>query len=156
MQPTEQKLKALEAFKDWSNYLLITTVAALGWTASKDALSFLTPGMKPWAIVCFAGSIIFAILTLALIPHVAEDLRDDHKTIYEVYWRGWLVELRLTRLCFPQHLLFLLGIVLYATGMTFNYPQSAKWAAGIVGITLVMIFVAGHLPRVKNTKAQHR
>jgi hypothetical protein len=43
MQPTEQKLKALDAFKDWSNYLLITTVAALGWTASKDALCVLTP-----------------------------------------------------------------------------------------------------------------
>jgi hypothetical protein len=29
MQPTEQKLKALDAFKDWSNYLLITTVAGI-------------------------------------------------------------------------------------------------------------------------------
>jgi len=30
----EQKLKALEWFKDWSNYMLITTVAALGWVAA--------------------------------------------------------------------------------------------------------------------------
>ena len=31
----DQKLKALDAFKDWSNYLLVTTVAALGWTSTK-------------------------------------------------------------------------------------------------------------------------
>ena len=30
MTSKEQKLKALEYFKDWSNYLLVTTVAA-GW-----------------------------------------------------------------------------------------------------------------------------
>jgi hypothetical protein len=149
MNSTEQKLRALDSFKDWSNYLLLATTAAVGWTASKDAATFLTSGMKPWAVACFAGSIIFAIMTLALIPHVAEDLKDSDSSIYKVYWRGWWVELRLTRLCFLQHVLFLLGIVLYAAGTTFTWPRSGQWAVGIVGITLLIILIVGRLPRVK-------
>jgi len=74
MNSTEQKLKALDAFKDWSNYLLLATTAAVGWTASKDAATFLTPGMKSWAVACLAGSIIFAIMTLALIPAISTDI----------------------------------------------------------------------------------
>ena len=50
----EQHLKALDSFKDWSNYLLVTTVAALGWTAGKDAGHFCLPWMKSAAILFFA------------------------------------------------------------------------------------------------------
>jgi hypothetical protein len=32
--------KALEYLKDWSNYLLVTTVAALGWVATVEQLGF--------------------------------------------------------------------------------------------------------------------
>jgi hypothetical protein len=65
MAKIDQKLKALDAFKDWSNYLLVTTVASLGWTAKENANGFCTPWMKSGAIVLFALSVVFAILTLA-------------------------------------------------------------------------------------------
>ena len=68
----EQKLKALEAFKDWSNYLLVTTVAALGWVSTKDAPHFSRRWIRLWCIWSFASSVFLAILTLALIPHIAE------------------------------------------------------------------------------------
>jgi hypothetical protein len=44
----DAQTKALEFFKDWSNYLLVTTVAALGWVASgKD---FPISGLMAWCI----------------------------------------------------------------------------------------------------------
>ena len=72
MDPIVQKLKALGSFKDRSNYLLLTTSGALGWTATA---TFSSGDMKPVAVICFALSIVFAILTPALIPHVAEDIK---------------------------------------------------------------------------------
>jgi hypothetical protein len=35
----EQILTSLEHFKDWNNYLLITTVAAFGWVSAKEGHS---------------------------------------------------------------------------------------------------------------------
>ena len=32
----DKRLEALQSFKDWSNYLLIATVAAVGWIASNN------------------------------------------------------------------------------------------------------------------------
>ena len=32
------ELKALEFFKDWTNYLLVTTVAAVGWLGVKEGI----------------------------------------------------------------------------------------------------------------------
>jgi hypothetical protein len=82
MTSREQKLKALEFFKDWSNYLLVTTVAAVGWVTSKDVL--IQPWAKPLCVWAFAVSVVFAILTLAIIPRVAEKLRDDMTSMYDV------------------------------------------------------------------------
>ena len=145
----DQRLKALDSFKDWSNYLLVTTVAALGWT-SKVEVKFCTLWMREGAVLCLALSILFAILTLALIPHVAEDIKlktnGEAPSIYHVYWHGWLVKLRLTRLCLPQHLFFLLGILLYATGTVFLPVNSRYWFIGIVGGSLCVLFVLGRLP----------
>jgi hypothetical protein len=147
----DQKLKALDAFKDWTNYLLITTVAALGWTAGRDATNFSTPCMRIYAVLVFAVSIVFAILTLALIPHVAEDLdivSGKYPSIYEVYWEHWLVKVRLTHLCLPQHVLFLVGIILYAVGTTF-FPATA-WCvffAALVVLVLMILF-AGNVSRI--------
>jgi hypothetical protein len=42
LKSTEQYTKALE--KDWSNYLLITTTAALGWVATTGS-DFSIPGI---------------------------------------------------------------------------------------------------------------
>jgi uncharacterized membrane protein YhdT len=116
MTGIEQKLKALEAFKDWSNYLLVTTVAAVGWISSEHAPGFPLWWVRALCIWAFALSIVFAIFTLALIPHVGEDIGAADKSIYTVYWRGYRVPLRLTHLCMPQHLLFIAGILLYAYG----------------------------------------
>jgi len=41
---TQATTKALEFFKDWSNYLLVTTVAALGWVA--DSAHFSAGGFR--------------------------------------------------------------------------------------------------------------
>jgi hypothetical protein len=147
----DQKLKALDAFKDWTNYLLITTVAALGWTAGKEATNFSTPCMRIYAVLTFAVSIVFAILTLALIPHVAEDIEIDngkYPSIYKVPWKHWAVKVRLTNLCLPQHVLFLIGIVLYAVGTTFCPPTSwcVFWSALVV--LVVAILFAGNVSRL--------
>ena len=82
--------------------------------------------------------------------HVAEDIKlktnGEAPSIYHVYWHGWLVKLRLTRLCLPQHLFFLLGILLYATGTVFLPVNSRYWFIGIVGGSLCVLFVLGRLP----------
>src|SRR6267378_437855 len=111
-----QKTAAMANFKDWTNYLLVTTVAALGWvsTQSPDVLARICSG-------CLALSVVAGIFTLAMIPLVTERLRDDSKSIYEVegtftiWWmRGPLQSARLKHFCWPQHVLFLVGIALYA------------------------------------------
>ena len=63
---------ALEHFKDWTNYLLVTTVAALGWVGTKDAPDFLCPWLRLACVWSLALSCIFGIFTLALIPLIAE------------------------------------------------------------------------------------
>lgn len=143
----EQKLKALDAFKDWTNYLLVTTVAALGWTAGKDPTTFTTPCMRTFAVLAFAISIVFAILALALVPHVAEDLQKSaggttYPSIYRVHWEHWWVKVRLTNLCLPQHVLFLVGIILYAVGTTFKPPTSwcIFWSTLIGLVAVILLF----------------
>jgi hypothetical protein len=112
----EQKLKALEAFKDWSNYLLVTTVGALGWVSTKNETHFSRRWIRFVCIWSFALSVFFAILTLALVPHVAELMNDDTKSIYDVFWSGWGPNIELFCVCFPQHVLFLVGVMFYAYG----------------------------------------
>src|SRR5437868_412588 len=114
--PVDQKLKALDQFKDWSNYLLVTTVAALGWV-SVDVVST-WPVLKAFILASLAVSVVFAMLTLALIPLIAHDLTDDNRSIYFTPGRFRLEpvlkgehSLRLKWVCFPQHVFFLLAIV---------------------------------------------
>jgi hypothetical protein len=154
MDATEQKLKALDSFKDWSNYLLVTTVAALGWTAGKDAGTFCSPSMRPFAIVSFALSIVFGIMTLALVPHIGEDIKAADgitPSIYHVYWSGWFVTLRLTRICLPQHIFFLVGVLLFATGTAFRSPQSWYWFVGISLGSLFVLLALGKPPKAKGS-----
>jgi hypothetical protein len=76
----EQHLQALEFFKDWSNYLLVTTVAALGWAArSRPVPTWLFSVM----LGCFALSIVAGIFTLALIPLIAEALTPSTQSFYD-------------------------------------------------------------------------
>ena len=78
----EKILAALNSFKDWSTYVLVTTVAALGWTSTEKvniSSEFICIGI----IWCFALSIMFGIFTLALIPIVAESVDDKTKSFYK-------------------------------------------------------------------------
>ena len=73
-------LQALGFFKDWSNFMLVTTAAAMGWVAKASPdMRFRVP-----AIFCFGLSIIFAVFTLALIPLVAEQITAKSTSIYDV------------------------------------------------------------------------
>jgi hypothetical protein len=113
-----QLLASLGFFKDWSNYLLVTTVAALGWVAEGDSL---VQGVgQQWTIGLLCASVVFAIFTLALIPIVGENLV-DRKSIYAVrapfklLWiAGPTVHLKLKHVCWFQHVLFLAAVVVYS------------------------------------------
>lgn len=110
--------KSLEFFKDWSNYLLITTVAALGWVTTGVAI-FWSPLTKLLCIWSFALSIVFAIFTLALIPLVEEQRKAANESIYKVRAKCWICGRngpKLTWACLPQHILFIAGVLLYAIG----------------------------------------
>ena len=117
MNRTEQHIKSLEAFKDWSNYLLVTTVASLGWVAEKKP-----PGHHTFEIWCFAISICFGISTLGLIPIIAAQINDDTESFYDVwpkfkllFWgKGKQFSVPIKPFCFSQHILFLAGIIGYA------------------------------------------
>jgi len=129
MDAKEQKLRALEAFKDWSNYMLVTTVAALGWVASKDSPHFSSCWTRTWCIWSLTLSIFFAVLTLALVPHIAEII-DGNKSIYAIKWRGWWPGWELFYLCFPSHVFFLAGVLFYAIGQTTSHSvtMGSSWA----------------------------
>jgi hypothetical protein len=114
--------KSLEFFKDWSNYLLVTTVAALGWVTTNN-VAFWSPVIQLICIWCLALSIVFAILTLALIPLVEEQRLAD-QSIYRVSAKCWVCGAhgrRLFSVCLPQHVLFIAGVLLYAAG-TSTWP----------------------------------
>src|ERR1700676_3009377 len=87
-----------------------------------------------------------------MVPHVAEDLPPSttgkYPSIYEIYWTGWGVKVRLTNLCLPQHVLFLIGIVLYAVGSPFE-SKAGPWYKGkpgyiflaaLAGLVLAVLF----------------
>jgi len=117
ISPDEQKLKALEWFKDWSNYMLVTTVAAIGWIAASKSLSLWHWG----ALIAFGLSAIFAVLTLAAIPLIAEQVSISTTSIYDVTaryrWRymsgAATCPIKIKAVCFPQHLFFILGVIAY-------------------------------------------
>lgn len=114
------KNEALAHFKDWSNYLLVTTVAALGWVATKDAPLFWQPWMKIACIWSFALSAVCGIFTLALIPLVAEQ-QGETESFYKVKAKFKLFGARslyMKQVCFPQHFLFIVGVVIFAVGVS--------------------------------------
>ncbi len=121
----ERKLKALEFFKDWSNYMLVTTVAAIGWVTSKEASAdmWTRPWVKPLCIWAFGLSSLFAILTLAVIPLIIDSMDKEKASIYEekpsfkLLWLwGPKIPIKLKVVCWPQHILFMIGIIFYVIG----------------------------------------
>ena len=125
MEALEKRMKALEFFKDWSNYMLVTTVAALGWVVSSEKGAVLPASAFGKATIAFlALSTVFAIFTLALIPVVAETI-DGSGTFYDErgqfrwFWAAGSPKKRritLKWVCWPQHLFFVLGVLSYAVG----------------------------------------
>jgi hypothetical protein len=74
-----QQLASLDSFKDWSNYMLVTTVACLGWVAKEyKGQKFM---VELWL---FTSSIVFAILTLALIPIVGTQISEKTTSFYDI------------------------------------------------------------------------
>src|SRR5262249_37403106 len=154
--------KALEFFKDWTNYLLVTTVAVLSWIASAAHPIFSSSVARAACLVAFALSIVFGIFTLALIPLVQEARQTNTATTitsnYSIHGEFWLFgprRLRLKSVCFPQHVFFLFGIVVFVIGTLWPPLSSnelpAQIASGpltaldwciIVGAALVVALIA--------------
>jgi hypothetical protein len=128
--PSADRLtKALEFFKDWTNYLLVTTVAAIGWVSaqgvSAQGVIANHPKLKFICLAALGLSAIFGILTQALVPLVQEQRREETSN-YQVpvtfwFWPTvrplvplkWGDGIRLTWMCFPQHTFLIIGIALY-------------------------------------------
>jgi hypothetical protein len=117
----DQQLRALDAFKDWSNYMLVTTVAALGWLSAEHPHVDPTSFAIKVAIMCLTFSIVFGIFTLAAVPAVMERVNGSKKTFYDVsgkfrlaYVVGPFCPIKLKAVCWPQHVLFIVGLFAYA------------------------------------------
>lgn len=127
----EQHLKALDSFKDWSNYLLVTTVAALGWVAGPEHTKILVGALK-WVTGCLGASVILGICTLALIPHVAEKITEATDSFYDIkptthpfLTKCVPVSIRLKCVCWPQHALFIIGILIFTLTNIFREPNES-------------------------------
>lgn len=122
---------ALEAFSKWSNYLLVTTVAAVGWVSSGH-VKFRNDYFQSLSLWCLGASVIFGIFTLALVPLISEQVKND-TSIYKVKAEfsifGKKYGAYLTQACRPQHVLFIAGIIVYCWGVT-----GIAWLAVAVGV----------------------
>jgi hypothetical protein len=138
-------MAALGAFERWSNYLLVTTVAATGWVAA-SSVSFAYPLLKSVTLWSLGISATFGIFTLALVPLIAEEM-GDAATIYEVRARFFVLGtewgLYLRQVCRPQHVTFILGILLYCAG-----TAQSSWV-GIVVLVLAVVYGLLSAPRFK-------
>jgi hypothetical protein len=116
-----ERMSAIELFKDWTNVLLTTTLAAIGWTTARERIS-LSPRLMRAATLCLCASVLFGILTLAIIPSVAEKVALSSKShIYETTGQLYVFaglskpwKIKLVNICWPQHALFMTGVILYA------------------------------------------
>ena len=135
-------LLALGFFKDWSNFMLVTTVAALGWTAKVETTNAGCRCLQMTSMTLFALSIAFAVFTLALVPLIAEKIAGGGvNSIYEVEAKFYVLpdffprtltdglprELKLKSMCWLQHVLFLLGVAFYAL-WSFTRLPSTTWS----------------------------
>jgi hypothetical protein len=128
-QQQEFFLAALSHFKDWSNILLVTTTAALGWVSTRQGnILKTTYYLSVWFL---AISIVFGIFTLGFIPVVTEQFpyiagqANPPPSFYQVrpaFFLGeWEVSsFSIKHFCFLQHLFFLIGILTYAFGSRFK------------------------------------
>jgi len=81
--PEERLLISLDHFKDWSNYLLVTSIAVAAWLATNkipdinEAAHLVSLGL----LVASAG---YGILTLSFVPLIAQQMKPSDISIYNV------------------------------------------------------------------------
>lgn len=135
----------LEAFSKWSNYLLVTTVAAVGWISSGH-IKFRNNFLQSLSIWCLGVSVIFGIFTSALVPLISEQAQKNDTSIYSVKAIFSIFRIPchtyLTQACRPQHVLFIAGIIVYCWGVT-----SIPWQAFAVG-AVALIYGFSHAARI--------
>jgi hypothetical protein len=130
---------ALTAFKDWSNYLLVTTVGLLAWVGEHTQVNRWRAASV--GLLCFSA--VFGIFTLALVPLVREkiaqapvidaksEVKSRPQSIYEVkpefrlFFGVVIRRMRIKHACWPQHAAFIAGVVFYsiASIATPNLPE---------------------------------
>jgi hypothetical protein len=114
-------LKAVEYFKDSNNYLLLISVVSLAWVVEHPGA--VHESLKDAIVLCMGLSVIFGLFTMGLLPLVAETLTGTTESIYDVRgeFRTFVLggrshSLPLKAVCWPQQVLFIAGIMLYAIG----------------------------------------
>ena len=115
--PSDAQAKALEFVNSASSYVLLATIALLGWVAS--GVEFSNDALRVASMACLTLSVVFGVATLALIPLVQEARRPGQSN-FEVEGRFMLFGRRGVRLksaLLPQYLFLLAGLVLYVVGM---------------------------------------
>jgi hypothetical protein len=114
--PSDGQAKALEFVNSASSYVLLATIALLGWVAS--GVEFSNDGLRVASMACLTLSVVSGVATLALIPLVQEARRPGQSN-FEVEARFMLFGLRGARLktaLLPQYLFLLAGLILYVVG----------------------------------------
>ena len=114
-------LKAVEYFNNSNNYLMVISVTALWWVVEHPGA--VHESLQNWVVLCMGLSVVFGLFTMGLLPSVAETLTGTTDSIYDVRgkFRTFVVvgrnhSLPLKAVCWPQHVLFIAGIMLYAVG----------------------------------------
>src|SRR6202051_3647294 len=115
--PSDAQAKALEFVNSASSYVLLATIALLGWVAS--GVEFSNDGLRVASMACLTLSVVFGVATLALIPLVQEARRPGQSN-FGVDGRFMLFGARGARSnsgLLPQYLFLLAGVVLYVCGV---------------------------------------
>jgi hypothetical protein len=141
---------ALSAFKEWSNYLLVTTVASIGWIASKN-VSFTNTNLQAASLLTLGLSTVFGILTLALIPLLVQQIEPEDVSIYKVKVNvgllGFECGFYLTQACRPQHILFIIGIAIYCVGTTPS-ERLETWIIVVCSVLVAALLVVLSTPEI--------
>ncbi len=118
-------LKAVEYFNNSNNYLIMISVVALGWVVEHPG--GVHESLKNAVVLCMGLSTVFGLFTMGLLPLVAETLTGTTESIYDVkgQFRTFVLggrehSLPLKAVCWPQQVLFIMGIMLYAIGHVVN------------------------------------
>ena len=114
-------LKAVEYFNTSNNYLVLISVVALGWVVEHPGS--MHESLQDAIVLCMGLSAVFGLFTMGLLPLVAETLTGTTESIYDVkgQFRTFVLggrnhSLPLKAVCWPQQVLFLTGVMLYAVG----------------------------------------